>query len=349
MYTTSFNPAHGSGFSCTPDCIPAPGTSPGAESLHEAPALEGGLPAEEVHRRALKARRRLAKAQRDLCYWLVEIEKRRLYRNFGARSVFHYAELYLELAPHTIAEYLRCGREMERLPLLAEACERGEISPSAMREISRVATGETEVEWLRIARSSTYRQIEKLVPLTPGEESPPFQDYRSWARLCRHPLHRLRRHPSRRPPCACHPGPLRRLPRHCLRERFPYCPAKHLLDLACRGMHPRSRRFIITRRPAQLFRRRNRTKIPGMWSSCRQPPPRDITKNLLPPSSTISSSYSGRLSIWPGNPRASETGANSSFTWRKCFSPVTILGWRQPHAPAGARKLPTVLHRVTAR
>ncbi len=141
--------------------------------MNELPALEGGLPVEEVHRRALKARRRLAKAQRDLCYWLVEIEKRELYRYYGARSVFHYAELYLELAPHTIAEYLRSGREMERLPLLAEACGRGEISPSAMREISRVATGETEKEWLRIARTFTYRQIEKLVPLTPRGGMPP--------------------------------------------------------------------------------------------------------------------------------------------------------------------------------
>jgi hypothetical protein len=53
------------------------------------------------------------------------MEKRTLYRHFGCSSVFQYGELYLELAPHTIAEYLRSGKEMAKLPLLAAACERG--------------------------------------------------------------------------------------------------------------------------------------------------------------------------------------------------------------------------------
>jgi 5-methylcytosine-specific restriction endonuclease McrA len=135
--------------------------------------LEEGLPADAVHARALAARKHLAKAQRALSFWLVEIEERRLYRYFGCSSVFHYGELYLELASHTIAEYLRSGKEMARLPMLAEACEKGDISPSKIREISRVAVPETEKAWLDLARSSTYRQIERLVPLTPKGGLPP--------------------------------------------------------------------------------------------------------------------------------------------------------------------------------
>lgn len=104
------------------------------------------------------------------------MEGRELYRHYGCSSVFHYAELYLELAPHTIAEYLRSGREMARLPLLAAASARGEVSPSKIREISRVATPENEEAWLKLARSSTYRQIEKLVPLTPKGGLPPAME-----------------------------------------------------------------------------------------------------------------------------------------------------------------------------
>lgn len=137
--------------------------------------LEEGLPAEEVHRRALEARKTLAHAQRVLSFWLVEMERRELYRHFGCSNVYQYAELYLELAPHTICEYLRSGKEMEKLPLLAAACARGDVSPSKIREISRVATPETEGKWLSIALTSTYRQIEKLVPLTPKGELPPVE------------------------------------------------------------------------------------------------------------------------------------------------------------------------------
>jgi hypothetical protein len=143
---------------------------------HEAEELGDlveGLPHEEVHRRALAARRIHARAARALSFWLLEIEKRRLYREFGCSSVFQYAELHLELAPHTIAEYLRMAREMEHLPLLAEACARGEISPAKLREISRVATPETEKAWASIGISCTYRQVEKLVPLTPRGGLPP--------------------------------------------------------------------------------------------------------------------------------------------------------------------------------
>jgi hypothetical protein len=138
-----------------------------------APHLQAGLSADDVHHRALVARAHLAKAQRALCFWLVETEKRGLYKCFGCSSVFQYGELCLELAPHTIAEYLRSGREMEKLPLLAEACEKGEISFSKLREISRVVIPDTEKAWLAIARISTYRQIEKMVPLTPKGGLPP--------------------------------------------------------------------------------------------------------------------------------------------------------------------------------
>ena len=145
---------------------------PGEHSSHL--KLVEGLPVEEVHRRALQASTALASAYRALCFWLLEVERRELYRHFGCSNVFHYAELYLELAPHTVAEHLRTGKEMERLPLLARACQEGEIAPSKLREISRVVTPETERQWLDIARSSTYRQIENMVPLTPRGGLPPL-------------------------------------------------------------------------------------------------------------------------------------------------------------------------------
>jgi hypothetical protein len=48
--------------------------------------LVSGLPPEEVHRRALEARRMLGRAQRALSFWLVEVERRELFRQFGCSS-----------------------------------------------------------------------------------------------------------------------------------------------------------------------------------------------------------------------------------------------------------------------
>jgi hypothetical protein len=157
----------------SPIPLPITPAHPTETAAHLLSDLEEGLPPQEVHRRALQARHVMAGAHRALCFWLVEVEKRQIYRDFGCSSVFGYAELYLELAPHTIAEILRTGKEMAKLPLLAAACERGEIAPSKIREISRVATPQTEQRWLDLAKSSTCRQIERLVPLTPRGGLPP--------------------------------------------------------------------------------------------------------------------------------------------------------------------------------
>lgn len=144
-------------------------------SFHLTDLVEG-LPADEVHKRALGARKILGRAQRALCFWLVEIEKRKLFKNFGCSSVFHYAETCLELSPATIYEFLRTGRELEKLPLIAKACAKGDIAPSKVREISRVATVETEEFWLKVGTSSSCRQVEKLVALTPKGGLPPAPD-----------------------------------------------------------------------------------------------------------------------------------------------------------------------------
>lgn len=73
----------------------------------------------------------------------------------------------------TIYEFLRTGKELEKLPLLAEAFAEGRIAPSRVREISRVANTETEQFWLMVSTSSNCREVEKIVALTPKGGLPP--------------------------------------------------------------------------------------------------------------------------------------------------------------------------------
>ena len=137
--------------------------------------LTHGLSGPEVHRRALEARKLFGKAQKALAFWINEIDARKIYREFGCSNIYHYATSHLALGEHTIAEFLRTGKALEHLPLLSQAYEEGEISSTHVREITRVATPETESFWYEAAKKSTTRQIEKLVAFSPKGGLPPVQ------------------------------------------------------------------------------------------------------------------------------------------------------------------------------
>jgi len=129
--------------------------------------LKQGLSSEEVHKRALASRKIYGKAQKALTFWIVEMDERKLYKDFGCSNVFQYATRHLSLGEHTIAEMLRTGKALAKLPLLSDAYEKGQISSTHIREISRVAVPETEQIWFESANKSTTHQIEKMVAFTP--------------------------------------------------------------------------------------------------------------------------------------------------------------------------------------
>ncbi len=129
--------------------------------------LKQGLSSEEVHKRALASRKLYGKAEKSLTFWILEMDERKLYKDFGCSNIFQYATRFLSLGEHTIAEMVRTGKALAQLPLLSEAFEKGQISSSHMREISRVATEETDKFWCNTARGKTVREVEKLVAFTP--------------------------------------------------------------------------------------------------------------------------------------------------------------------------------------
>jgi hypothetical protein len=58
---------------------------------------------------------------------------------------------------------LRVAKAIVDLPLIAEAMKQGDLSFSAGRELTRVATADTEGEWLEAANDKNLRQVEELV------------------------------------------------------------------------------------------------------------------------------------------------------------------------------------------
>ena len=98
----------------------------------------------------------------------------RLYLELGYSSVFQYAERCFGYGKSETYEQLRVAATLEELPLLREAFEAGAIPWSALKEITRVATRETEAEWLRFfrARGSAELKLEVSDALEKGRKSP---------------------------------------------------------------------------------------------------------------------------------------------------------------------------------
>ena len=90
-------------------------------------------------------------------------EELKLWRAFGYGSMLEYMERAMGYAPRTALERLRVARALRELPLVAEALERGALAHSAVRELSRVATAETEAVWLEAAGGKCLREIEAMV------------------------------------------------------------------------------------------------------------------------------------------------------------------------------------------
>jgi Domain of unknown function (DUF222) len=67
------------------------------------------------------------------------------------------------LAPGAAREHVRVARALGTLPRLAQALARGELSYSKVRELTRVATPETEERLLAVGRAGTAEHVERIV------------------------------------------------------------------------------------------------------------------------------------------------------------------------------------------
>jgi hypothetical protein len=87
----------------------------------------------------------------ELARWLLRAEAVAVHRRFGCASLAEYVERRLGLSARELREKLRVARALETLPALAEALGTGDLSWSAVRELTRVATPETEASGSRSA------------------------------------------------------------------------------------------------------------------------------------------------------------------------------------------------------
>ena len=117
----------------------------------------------EVDRALRQIARKRSALDADEARWLRDAEALQIWKPLGMVSALDYMERVLGYAPRTAQERLRVARSLGVLPGTNEALAAGELSFSAVRELTRVATPATEHEWIEATRKMSLRQIEDLV------------------------------------------------------------------------------------------------------------------------------------------------------------------------------------------
>ena len=115
--------------------------------------------AEELHRTLLKAHALGNQSRRRFIDALRAMAEAKLYLTFGFSSIAGYSERFFSLSRSQTYELLRVGDVLSHLPLLDAAFGEGTLTWTLVREISRVATAETEEEWLKFHGKHTVAEL----------------------------------------------------------------------------------------------------------------------------------------------------------------------------------------------
>jgi hypothetical protein len=90
---------------------------------------------------------------------------------YGCKTLAHYLELVCGITRIAARERIRVAFALEHMPAIAKAFEAGELSYSKVRAVARVATAESDAEWLAAARTHTAEELETMVARsTPDDE-----------------------------------------------------------------------------------------------------------------------------------------------------------------------------------
>jgi len=116
-----------------------------------------------AHEALSRLARERAAADAEEGSWLLAAQRAAVHVHLGYSAFSEYVERMFGYKPRSTQEKLRVAEALEGLPTLAQALSSGELSWSAVRELTRVAVPETEQEWLDFTRGKTLRQLEQVL------------------------------------------------------------------------------------------------------------------------------------------------------------------------------------------
>ena len=136
--------------------------------------LEPGLSIDRIEAQLVASAERHHCEERRMAYWLYEIDRRRLFRERGFSSIGDYAMELIGVKPRKARYLVFIASRLESLPGISAAFDAGDLSWTKAREIVRVATRETEGEWLERASKLTNRDLEKAIQRHEGGDPDEF-------------------------------------------------------------------------------------------------------------------------------------------------------------------------------
>jgi hypothetical protein len=111
--------------------------------------------------------------------WLLLAFRARAHEQLGFATFFEYLERTLGYPPRLARERLRVAEALDELPRVQIWLSIGRLHWSAVRELTRVATPDTECEWIDALEGRSSREIEQLIAgRVPGDRpsDPPRPD-----------------------------------------------------------------------------------------------------------------------------------------------------------------------------
>jgi len=134
---------------------------------HGATVLDAASRGTSGWRAAHEALTRLARQRAGLDFEegtrLLAAQRAGVHARLGYGGFFEYIERLFGYSPRLTHDKLRVAEALKGLPQLAQALRDGAVTWSSVRELTRVATPETERTWLDAARGQTAHQVERLV------------------------------------------------------------------------------------------------------------------------------------------------------------------------------------------
>src|SRR3954454_7537195 len=102
---------------------------------------------------------RIAAGEARLMAYLGEFDERKGWAGVGILSCAHWLSWRLGLGLKAAYEKVRVARALRELPVTRTAFLAGQLSFTQVRAITRMASGQDEEKYVRIARSATGSQI----------------------------------------------------------------------------------------------------------------------------------------------------------------------------------------------
>jgi hypothetical protein len=116
----------------------------------------------KLHERAISVAGRYRAAHAELLTIIMEVDEARLAVAFGLSSTYLYCREKLGLTEDVACSFIAVARKARKIPELKAAVDAG-LDFTKAKQVSRVITAENQKELLKVAKTSSCKQLERAI------------------------------------------------------------------------------------------------------------------------------------------------------------------------------------------